>query len=55
MALFGRRREAPSSSRPLAAGAAGYATAASLPEPSTDWTNLANIRTEWESQPAGGG
>lgn len=48
MPFFGKRRETPS--RPAAAASRGYATAASLPEPSGDWTILENIRSEWENQ-----
>lgn len=48
MALFGKRRDTPPPGRTLVAGA--LATARSLPEPTTDRTDVANIRAEWEGQ-----
>lgn len=54
MALFGRRKDAAATAsrqpRPsTSATPSAYASAASLPAPTTDWTDLTHVRAEWSN------
>ena len=48
MALFGKRKDTVPTHRPPQAATPQYASASSLPQPSTDWTDVANVKAEWQ-------
>lgn len=52
MALFGKRKSpsAPMSTAQMRSDSVRLASASSLPEPTTDWTDPANVRAEWQGQ-----
>lgn len=50
MALFGRRRGVPAQTPTVSSGSGAFASASSLPEPSTDWRDPASVRAEWSNQ-----